>query len=110
VSAIAGKNVQENSMIKRCLFLTMICTLTACATNTGVRVSEEDTQLNKAVISHNQTVKPADKLVCKRERPTGSRLTKKICRTQSQIDAERAAGKKTMDKIRTGSTMGGGEG
>jgi hypothetical protein len=32
---------------------------------------------------------PSDKLICTREEDTGSFLSKRVCRTQAQIDAER---------------------
>ena len=89
------------------LFLTML--LSSCATSTGTSSSEVN-KVDKAIISHNTQVKPADKVICRRERETGSRLSKKICRTQRQIEAEQEAGQRTMDKIRTSTSPGAGEG
>jgi hypothetical protein len=83
--------------------------LSACATSTGTSSSEVN-KADKAIISHNTQVKPADKVICRRERATGTRMTKKICRTQRQIEAEHEAGQRTMDKIRTSTSQGAGDG
>jgi len=41
-----------------------------------------------------------DNLVCKRERVTGTHITKKICRTQQQVDNERASADQFMRRAR----------
>jgi len=53
----------------------------------------------------NQTTAAAksaysSKLICKREKVTGSMIPKKSCRTQEQIDKEQAAMKEYADDVR----------
>ena len=38
-------------------------------------------------------------LVCTREKPTGSNLPVKVCRTQAQIDLEREMGKEEIRQV-----------
>ena len=47
-----------------------------------------------------------DELICRRERETGSKFTKKVCRTRGEIEAMEAQAQESMrdmTKIRTGS-------
>jgi hypothetical protein len=44
------------------------------------------------------TTDPAQsKIVCKKEAVSGTRIPKRVCRSQAQIDAEREAGKTATD-------------
>ncbi len=42
---------------------------------------------------------PADRVVCTREPVTGSNIKRKVCRTQSQLDAERDASRQGMNDL-----------
>jgi len=55
-------------------------------------------------------VPPADKVICHKERRTGSHLAKKVCRTQAQTDAEREAGQNTIDNLSRRTLSGGNRG
>jgi hypothetical protein len=48
----------------------------------------------------------ADKMICKSERPMGSLIPKRICKTAAQWDAEREQSRKMLQDMqqRTGST------
>ena len=47
------------------------------------------------------------KLICVRERPTGSHFTKKVCRTREQIKAMRRDTQEMIDSIGPGPQPGG---
>lgn len=42
--------------------------------------------------------KPEEKLICTREKSTDSFMTKRVCRTQAQIDAERRGAQGLQDQ------------
>lgn len=44
---------------------------------------------------------PANELVCRYEKPTGSHMRVKICRTRAQIQAEAEATRRAMDAVKT---------
>lgn len=44
-----------------------------------------------------QTAPDDGKLICKREKATGSKLGKRVCRTAAQIEAEREAARANLD-------------
>ena len=44
-----------------------------------------------------QTAADDGKLICKREKATGSKLGKRVCRTAAQIEAEREAARASLD-------------
>lgn len=53
-----------------------------------------------------------DELICRREKQTGSKFTKRVCRTRAQIEARKEkdqASLREMGKIRTGGCKVSGE-
>ena len=46
------------------------------------------------------SVAKKEKLICKREKVLGSNRTQKVCKTQSQIDAEKASAQRFGQQIR----------
>ena len=44
-------------------------------------------------------VPSTDKVVCRKERRMGSNISKKVCRTQAQMEAERESGQDTLDSL-----------
>ena len=56
-------------------------------------------------VKNAQNKKKKSGLICKREKVTGSNFTKKVCRSQAQIEAQRKADQEFMRDIRP---VGGG--
>lgn len=52
------------------------------------------------------TPNPADELVCKRVRETGSNISRKVCRTRAQIEAESNAATDVLERSRRGANGG----
>ena len=46
-----------------------------------------------------KTASDDDKLICEMERPVGSNIPKRVCRTQAQIDRERETAQDTMREL-----------
>ncbi len=73
------------STVAVCLLLASGC----AATTPREYVSEEE--LHAIVVQHNLSARDLDRVVCRRESPTGSHLTTTRCRTVRQIQRERDA-------------------
>lgn len=74
----------------------------ACATSstTGAAAptqSQSRAASAPAAAASKPTASDDDKLICEMERPVGSNIPKRVCRTQAQIDRERDA---AQEKIR----------
>lgn len=53
---------------------------------------------------------PADELVCHYEKPTGSRMRVRICRTQAQIQADEEEKQRALDEVRARGNQRNGSG
>ncbi len=53
------------------------------------------------VVEGTTTGEKEDKVICRRERETGSIRSRKVCRTASQIAQEQSRGERTLDTART---------
>ncbi len=64
-----------------------------------------------AVASTQVKEQEKEKLVCYREKAVGSHFSKKVCKTRSQMDAERRAAKDLQDRssAHDDSQLGGGQ-
>ena len=49
---------------------------------------------------------PADELICKRVRETGSNISRKVCRTRAQIEAESESATDVLERSRRGANGG----
>jgi len=49
-------------------------------------------------------------LVCVSEKPTGSNIAKRVCRTPAQMELERARAEQATDKLRRTGSAGEGQG
>jgi hypothetical protein len=67
---------------------------TEVSTANPVSVADDDE------VPANKPEKP--KMVCKKEPATGSAIPKKVCRTPYQIQMEREAAQKNMDRVNDG--------
>ena len=70
----------------RPLILAAVLALSACGA--GPRGSHANVPKNSWIDEDPET---GDELVCQDERMTGTNMSKVVCRTQDEIDAERAA-------------------
>ena len=77
-------------MVRR-LSTVAVCLLLAsgCAATPREYVSEEE--LHAIVVQHNLTAEDLNRVLCRRETPTGSHLATTRCRTVRQIQRERDA-------------------
>ena len=75
-----------------CLTLSLLL-ITPCAA-----LSMKGTEAKKT--SQTKEAENREKLVCKREKVLGSNRTQKVCKTQSQIDAEKASAQRFGQQIR----------
>ena len=60
----------------------------------GARDLDED--LQSAAEQHNQTASEREKLICRRERPTGSHISRRVCRTVAEMEAAREAARRSV--------------
>jgi len=63
-------------------------------------VQTEDGLADNSVVILSTEPVASEELICKRERVTGTHITKKICRTRAQVEAERAAAEDFMRRTR----------
>lgn len=101
---------------KHLLTLSIAFALSACATSQTtapnnvavqktasaetVAVSQEVKDLAKSDISNE---KLAEKLVCRKETKTGTRMSKKVCRTKAEIEEAREQTQKDLADVQQGS-------
>ncbi len=88
--------VLRPSMVAVCLLLA-----SGCATSNREYVSEDE--LQAIVLQHNMTAKDLQRILCRREIPTGSHLPTTRCRTVAQLRRERDA----INRGRPTHTQGG---
>lgn len=89
--------------MKLLMTLTLSLFLVACASS-GEQSSKVD--VDAKIAAHNQTAKHGDKIVCERVRDTTTRIKRKRCRTNSQIEAEREAGQNSMSELNNSAVTG----
>lgn len=66
------------------------------------------TSSDQSANNGDQSKKPkGEKLICSRQIVTGSMFPHRVCKTQSQIDAENAAGNATLDSLQEQGRIGG---
>jgi hypothetical protein len=76
----------------------------------GALYSEEEKAAmtsDEKVAAYNEAQEEQNQVVCRRERPVGSRISKTVCRTRAQIEEERRAAQDALSEDR-GYTQGPG--
>ena len=70
---------------------------------------EEKAQMttDEKVALYNEQQEEDNQVVCRRERPVGSRMVKTVCRTRAQIEEERRAAQDAMGPAKGGSQSAG---
>jgi hypothetical protein len=92
---------REVAMSHRSLLLSSLLLLaSACATSSasnGGAPLQSQSRAASAPADKPTATAQDDKLICQTERPVGSNIPKRVCRTQAEIDREREA---AQDKMR----------
>lgn len=86
------------------LMVTLLLALqTGCASSDPDAENRKDRPLtNKEVAAYNATVaNEDDKIVCKREKETSSKIARRVCKTVTQVKAEEAAADRLMDSMKS---------
>jgi hypothetical protein len=106
-------------MTGRCLLSAILLALAACAANDPPAPPEPAETIVAPVVQNSATASetgleffeapgvpltamvPADenRLICRKERTLGSNIPRRVCRTQRQIDDERAAGQESLRQL-----------
>jgi hypothetical protein len=85
------------------LLASVLLLASACATSSSAGGSAPlETQSRAAsapAAADTKTASQDDKLICEVERPVGSNIPKRVCRTQAQIDREREAAQEKMREL-----------
>ncbi|MFT5692089.1 MAG: hypothetical protein ACI92E_001420 [Oceanicoccus sp.] len=84
----------------RSIFFLIPLLIVSCAVEPVAKTKDS---LNSEVVAQ-QTVAPEenlDRVVCRKEKKTGSHRPTKICRTVRKIQEDKIRASSTMDKIRT---------
>lgn len=66
----------------------------------GTAVCDEEAAPVAPAAETSSLAPVADKLVCHYEKPTGSHVREKVCRTQAQIKAAEESSQRVMDEAR----------
>jgi Na+-translocating ferredoxin:NAD+ oxidoreductase RnfG subunit len=85
--------------MKLALLLFALFLVSACSST-----EKQPDYLAAQVAKHNETAAEGDKIVCRYVAETGTFVKKRVCRTQDQIKADRAAAARTMHNVMSGST------
>ncbi len=86
-------------IVRSVLFLMFL--LTGCASTPKTDVTDE------MIAVHNASVAEKDRIVCKMERQTSTYISKRVCRTVAQMEAEEERARELLDRRKgtSGSSM-----
>jgi hypothetical protein len=88
--------MSHRSLLLSSLFLLASACATSSGSNGGAALQSQSRAASEPAEKPTATAQE-DKLICQTERPVGSNIPKRVCRTQAQIDREREA---AQEKIR----------
>ena len=97
---ISPVGLVDRSGILRTVSVTVVLSLVPATPSFAVQPSETPSvsEVGREAIVDSE-VAPRDKVVCRLERRTGTRMKTKVCRTVGQIADEREGGIRTTKKI-----------
>jgi hypothetical protein len=100
------------AMNVRWVVLVLVVFGCGCAAVGNSEMAKTEDAQDEAVLEHNAAAEPEDRVVCSRERVSGTNIARKVCRTERQIEAEREHAREAMDEIRrtVGDSSSGGIG
>lgn len=104
-------NVEKQGIIKgfRALLLVSLVAVGGCSTDSGARDSAAGVapEEGSEYVSSADVRKDPDRVICKRHKPTGSRISEKICMTARQWQAATDDTHRVLDKAQrqTGGTQ-----
>ena len=101
-------NPQNQGQINkiRTLLLTALCVVAVgCSTDSGSRKANTASDESSEYLSAADVRKDPDRMVCKRQKPTGSRISEKVCMTARQWQAASDESQRALDKAQR--TTGG---
>lgn len=78
-----------------------------CATNPGITGSKARGHSDQAAVASHDEAGNKDEIVCRTETRAGSHMRKRVCRKQSEIDADRAAVQSELLNKSTRRAVGG---
>ena len=116
-------------MTGRCLLSAILLALTACAANdqpasepaetvvapvveNGATAAEKGLEALEPPDVPTTAMVPADenRRICRKERSVGSHIPRRVCRTQREFDAEKAAGQESLRQLSNRTLQGGLQG
>ena len=88
------------SLVLSSLFLLASACATSSSSSGGAPLQSQSRAASApAAAASKPTASDDDKLICEYERPVGSNIPRKVCRTQAQIDREREAAQEKMREL-----------
>ena len=104
-------NLQNRLTTKSALSLLLVSAVvfaSGCSTDSGAKKSTAANPAEEGeYLSATDARKDPDRIICRRHKPTGSRISEKICMTARQWQQMTADTKRTLDKVQ-GQTGGTG--
>jgi hypothetical protein len=101
---IFWKNRKE-AVVKRLLIVyLLIVSLAFLGCTSTHQVTGFNTLSDEEIEAYNNDPNNTDKIVCKYETAIGTRVPKRICRKQSEIDKRSRQDQRTLDEIQSEST------
>jgi len=91
----------------------VLCIVAGCASSGESGAVPSDVATASDAAAAETTVADAqdpNEMICRRERPTGSHFSRRVCRTRAQLEAEQAATQDLMRQNRGGAVNPTGSG
>jgi len=78
-----------------------------CSTTPGSKDSKKSAQEDPTTLTSAEVFRDPDRMICRRERPTGSRISEKICMTARQWFDMSEQSRDALDKAQRAPDAGG---
>jgi hypothetical protein len=87
------------SLVSSLLLLLASACATSSTSSGGAALQSQSRAASAPAAVAKPTAQDDSKLICEVERPVGSNIPKRVCRTQAQIDREREAAQEKMREL-----------